>query len=79
MGAVTIIIMSLLWTVFTWPVEMAIQAIETALGISEGAQNSVTYVRLFIYALPIIVCLGVIAWGYKAVIKEREMRGPFEL
>lgn len=78
-GAVALVFMSLLWYVFSWPIEMIIEVIETGIGYDAGATNSVSFVRLFItYALPLIVAFGIIAWGYKTVIKERALQGPYE-
>jgi hypothetical protein len=71
-AGLTIIFLGFLWIVLTLPVSSMI-----ATGIAKGwfatdMQLTVTFIQILIEALPILIGLCVMAWGWVRTVEERE-------
>lgn len=71
-AGVALVIAGLFWIVFTLPVSQTIEAFGGVSGFATDAQGTVTFITIFIGAMPIIAGLIVIAWSYTRTIEERE-------
>lgn len=71
-GGIALVIAGLFWIVFTLPASSAIEAFGGVSSFAADAQGTVTFITLFIGAMPIIVGLFIIAWSYTRTIEERE-------
>ena len=70
-AGITIVIIGLFWLAATAPVSSII-ALYEGQTLESDIASVVTFIRIFISVLPLLVGLGVIAWGWVRTVEERE-------
>jgi membrane protease YdiL (CAAX protease family) len=71
-AGITIVIFGFFWLVATAPVTNLIGLYTDAGGLDADIVGTMTFIDTFIKVLPLLVGLGVIAWGWVRTVEERE-------
>jgi hypothetical protein len=71
-AGITIVVIGLFWLAATAPVSSIIALYEGQSGLESDIVSTVTFIRIFISVLPLMVGFGVIAWGWVKTVEERE-------
>jgi hypothetical protein len=71
-GGLCLFIVGLFWIVFTLPTSSTITSMGGVSAFASDAQATVTFIDIFIGAMPIIAGIIVMAWGFTRTIEERE-------
>lgn len=71
-GGLCLIIVGLFWIVFTMPTSTIINDLGGTSSFNTDAQPTVTFITVFIGAMPIIAGIITMAWGFTRTIEERE-------
>jgi len=71
-AGLTIIFMGLLWIVLTLPVSNMIATGIANNWFASDMQSTITFIQVLIEALPILIGLCVMAWGWVRTVEERE-------
>jgi|GEM_PF-5869853 len=70
-AGITILIIGLLWIGFTLP---ASSMINENMHLYQGtAQTIVRYMTTYINVIPVLIGIGLIAWGFVKSVEEREL------
>jgi hypothetical protein len=70
-AGITIVVFGFFWLVATAPVSSLIQLYEGQ-SLDADIVGTMTFINVFISVLPLLVGLGVIAWGWVKTVEERE-------
>ena len=70
-AGITIVVCSFFWLVATAPVSSLIQLYEGQ-ALDADIMGTVLFIQVFISVLPLLIGLGVIAWGWVKTVEERE-------
>jgi hypothetical protein len=72
-AGITIVILGLFWLVATAPVSSIIALYDKgAITVESDITGTVVFIRIFISVLPLLIGLGVTAWGWVKTVEERE-------
>lgn len=66
----TLVMAGLFWIVFTLPVSTVTDTL--GLPVADDAQATVAFMQLVVKAIPVLVGVVLIGWGYTRTIEERE-------
>ena len=71
-AGISIIGLSLLWMVLTFPVSSIIQNFEENNVLSSDAQPTIDFLNLMVVAFGLIAGLSIMVWGFIKSVEERE-------
>lgn len=71
-AGVCIVLLGLVFMVATLPASTIMEEMQDSYGFSSRGSSSLFAQKIFIYALPIILGFGVMAWGFLKNVEERE-------
>ena len=73
----SIVVMAFLWFVWTWPISIIMDTVETQMGLPPEATTTVAFLRLIFMILPILIALGLILWAYVNSQRKEDVTYPY--
>ncbi len=70
-AGITIVVLGLFWLAATAPVS-SLTALYQGQALDADIMGTVLFIQVFISVLPLLIGLGVIAWGWVRTVEERE-------
>jgi len=70
-AGITIVVVGLFWVAATAPVS-SLTALYQGQALDSDIMGTVLFIQTFISVLPLLIGLGVIAWGWVKTVEERE-------
>lgn len=74
----SIVIMAFFWFIWTWPVTLLIETVETQLGLPPEAETTILFLRTIFMLMPILITLGLLLWAYVMSQRRESITYPYD-
>jgi len=73
----SIVLCAFFWFVWTWPIVLLIETVETTVGLPPEAATTVAFLLTVFMVLPILITLGLLLWAFVNSQRREDVTHPY--